>query len=534
MLFSLLMLSLTPSASADTVLVPAFAAESSDDAEAALLAHTILVEALEEAGHTVIGPDALRRRAGSIVTDCALNAACVPALFASWSAELAVVGETYPDGGAFGVATQVFVANQERAVAIMDHPLTENDWPGVLRLIETVDENLGSTPLVEESDENPIPQFEEVDEVPFDVSDLIDDLSVPSLVEYEEVEEVEEVDDTPMVEVVPEVEEVEEIEEIPVVELIEEPQVAEEIVLDETPIADPLDDLLPNLQSADEVEAEELEIEVEEPPVELPPMEHVSRADSGLGPLLYAMYSRSSSPLERWLKIWKPHLKSGAIEFQGGTLMGDVNRSYDVRVALDSSQDLPTIGIQTRDIYHDGRGLHASMGFTYIANPWLELSAIVGVRVATKTLSTGWTTQDSSGTVIDSDVFGEGSDGVQSVEGLMEPRLRFYVLPVSPLKLYGLIGLTIRVSDGYAVEDLNAVDYPDRRSLTMIGQMLGAGVMIDPNETLGIYVELPWVQWLDNADYYETNDGVSAQLPFEELVRNGWVMRGTVGLQFRL
>jgi len=531
-LLSLLMLSLTPSASADTVLVPAFAAESSDDAEAALLAHTILVEALEEAGHTVIGPDALRHRAGSIVTDCALNAACVPALFSSWSAGLAVVGETYPDGANAGVATQVFTASQDRAVAIMDHPIIDNDWPGVLRIIEVVDQNSGGDPLVEETPENPVPQFEEVNDSSLDIDVLMDELSVPTLIEYDEDEpspEVDEVEDevTP----VP----VESIEQVDEVSTLEEPVTVAEL-MDDTPTEVPEDVQEQEQQPSADTEIEEVVFEdvaqPEEP--ELPEIVHVSRRDSGLGPALYAMYSRSSSPLERWLESWKPHLNSGAIEVQAGTLMGDVSRSYDVRVALDSSQDLPTIGIQTRDIYHDGQGLHASMGFTYAANPWLELSALVGVRVATKSLSTGWSTQDSSGSVLDSDIFGEGVEGVQSVEGLIEPRLRFYVLPVSPIKLYGLVGVTVRVSDGYSVEDLNAVDYPDRRSLTMFGQMLGGGLMIDPNETLGIYVEVPWVRWLEEADRSETSEGVSAQLPFEELIRNGWVIRGTVGLQFRL
>ena len=82
--------------------------------------------------------------------------------------------------------------------------------------------------------------------------------------------------------------------------------------------------------------------------------------------------------------------------------------------------------------------------------------------------------------------------------------------------------------------DLNTVAYPDRPSWTNVGWMVGGGLMIDPTDSIGIYVEAPWVHWFAPGDTYSTQSGMIPPKMPGPVSRTGWMLRGSAGIQFRL
>jgi opacity protein-like surface antigen len=254
------------------------------------------------------------------------------------------------------------------------------------------------------------------------------------------------------------------------------------------------------------------------------------RKSLNLDGILYGALQRSHQDLDSWLQKMRPHRNNGHIEVFGGMPYGDTVRSYDVRVALDAAS-LEQIGLSERDIYTEGVGYEfgAAIGFT--PSPWMDLSALFSLMGGTKELTTGWATIDGN-IVQDSDVFKHNS--TRSLSAIVEPRMRLYLLPVSWMKIYGLGGITVRFADAYTVPDLNVVDYPDRPSWTMVGWMVGGGLMFDPHERLGIYVETPWVHWFQPGDSYSIESGVLPPILPGSVEKTGWVLRGTAGVQFRL
>lgn len=218
------------------------------------------------------------------------------------------------------------------------------------------------------------------------------------------------------------------------------------------------------------------------------------------------------------------------LEIFRGALHGDIVRTYDVRVALESST-LEQVGVYERDIYAEGVGFEfgAAVGFT--PSPWLDFSALFSVMSEAKEMTTGWASFDGN-ILQDSDVYEH--DTTRSLSTVIEPRMRLYLIPVSWMKLYALSGITVRFSDAYTVPDLNVVDYPDRPSWTMVGWMVGGGLMFDPHDRLGIFLETPWVHWFHAGDSYSTQSGVLPPIMPGAVNQTGWILRGSLGLQFRL
>ena len=254
------------------------------------------------------------------------------------------------------------------------------------------------------------------------------------------------------------------------------------------------------------------------------------RKSLNLDPVLYGALERSGLDSEQWLKKWRPHVNNAHIEVFGGVPYGDTVRSYDVRLTLDADT-LDPIGSAQRDIFVEGIGYEfgASFGFTPI--PWLDFSALFSVTGGVKELTTGWATVDGV-LVADSSLMEHTP--AQSWQAVVEPRVRLYLLPVSWMKLYGLGGITVRFSDSFEAPDLNTVVFPDRPSWTNVGWMVGGGLMFDPHDRIGIFVETPWVHWFSPGDSYSAQEGTLPPILAQPVERTGWVLRGNAGIQFRL
>jgi opacity protein-like surface antigen len=546
-------------AQAGTVLLPAFMPESPEDKAHADRFHDVLLIELVASGYTAIGQDALRSRVGQIVDTCAITVDCPKQLFTSWPAPVAIIGEVYADGDDMGVVTSIYAVNNSAPIRVFDQTVrVGDDWTGVTDLMAVIEslmpeevEEDGVFALLEEDIANVTAvqaeglaeEAEEAEaatqrverhekEIPLSDDAILSLLGLgdePALVEEDPFESVEEFVEEPVEEPVELL--VEDPVELLVEDPVEEPLDIEDLLDDDLAVLIdiPVADEGPEFDPAALDEAAE-DAATSEAPEWNDNRDLPDRKSLNLDGILYGALQRSHQDLDSWLQKMRPHRNNGHIEVFGGMPYGDTVRSYDVRVALDAAS-LEQIGLSERDIYTEGVGYEfgAAIGFT--PSPWMDLSALFSLMGGTKELTTGWATIDGN-IVQDSDVFEHNS--TRSLSAIVEPRMRLYLLPVSWMKIYGLGGITVRFADAYTVPDLNVVDYPDRPSWTMVGWMVGGGLMFDPHERLGIYVETPWVHWFQPGDSYSTESGVLPPILPGSVEKTGWVLRGTAGVQFRL
>ena len=538
------------SAQAGTVLLPAFMPESAEDKAHADRFHDTLLIELVASGHAAIGQDALRKRVGQIVDSCALTVDCPEKLFAAWPAPVAIVAEVYADGNDMGVVTSIYASGSSAPIRVFDQTVQMGqEWVGVADLMEVINslmpeevEEDGVLALLEEDIANVTAvQAEGVAEEAVEAGIVIDRSAqtgeVTPLTDEGILDLLGLGDEPPT----PEVDPFDVFGEVVEAEVVEEPaddRIYEEEVLEVEDLIDEDAGVLLEIAVADE--GPEVSEVFEEPAIEQPltsePVERVDNRDLpdrkalNLDPILYGALKRSDRGLESWLHRMRPHVNNGHFEIFGGAPYGDTVRTYDVRVALESST-LEQIGVYERDIYTEGVGFEFGGAIGFTPSPWVDFSALFSMMGGVKQLTTGWATIDGN-ILQDSDVYEH--DSTRSLSALIEPRMRLYLVPVSWMKLYALGGITVRFADAYDVPDLNVVDYPDRPSWTMVGWMVGGGLMFDPHERLGIFVETPWVHWFQPGDNYSQESGVLPPIMPGSVNRTGWVLRGSVGLQFRL
>jgi opacity protein-like surface antigen len=537
-------------AHAGTVLLPAFMPESPEDKAHADRFHDALLIELVASGYTAIGQDALRGRVGQIVDTCAMTVDCPKQLFAAWPAPVAIVGEVYADGDDMGVVTSIYAADNSAPIRVFDQTVrVGEDWVGVVDLMSVIEslmpqeieadgvlslleEDIANVTAVQadglaEEAEAVVERLGHEDEkAPLTDEAILSLLGLgeePAPVEIDPFEAIMEPtpEEPPPEEPTPEEPEV----------FVQETPLEIEELLDEA-LSEQVDLPIADLGPEDPI----VEDRIVDDPAPEAPSDRVDNRDLpdrktlNLDGILYGALGRSQLDLDRWLHKMRPHRNNGHIEVFGGMPYGDTVRSYDVRVALDTA-NLEQVGVSERDVYTEGVGFEfgAAIGFT--PSPWLDFSALFSVMGGTKDLTTGWATIDGN-IVHDCVVFEHTS--TRSLSAIIEPRVRLYLVPISWMKVYGLGGITVRFADAYTVPDLNVVDYPDRPSWTMVGWMVGGGLMFDPHERLGIYVEAPWVHWFQPGDTYSTQSGVLPPILPSSVNKTGWVLRGTAGLQFRL
>lgn len=592
----LLFLLATQSAVAGTVLIPAFTPEDPSDKAHADRFHDALLLELIAAGHTPIGQDALRSRIGRFVDSCATTVDCPKRMFKAWPAPVAIIGEVYADDDAMGVVTTIYKPGQARPVKVFDQSVADGgDWTAVqeiLKLVaelspkedksgaaeedsladdisvaldaqkaqireerksESVVERLGKVdPAVDElSDDEILDLLGLGEEKPEEANLVTADEPAVASVEADDPKQPE----LPVEEEQPAKEkEPEQAEEIakgeegkkPEEDLEEKaPELLAEPVEADEPVLPAQDDGEPAVEEDFEpaellVAEEELDLDAEldldlaprkrASPAPTPDASKEERKEMNLDPVLFGMYRRSPLSKDAWFQKWRPHVNHGHIELFGSVVYGDVIRDYDVRVTLDASS-LTEVGVYQRDVFTSGVGYEAGAAIGYTPVPWLDLSALFSVWGVSKTYTTAWATVEDV-YVQDSDIYVHAP--IPTWQAIIEPRARLYLLPVSWVKLYALGGVSVRVVDAFEVPDLNLVNYPDRPSWTSVGWMVGGGLMVDPHEDFGIYIEAPLTHWFANGDRYESQTGVVPPITPPNYEQTGWVLRGVLGVQFRL
>jgi hypothetical protein len=262
----------------------------------------------------------------------------------------------------------------------------------------------------------------------------------------------------------------------------------------------------------------------------------------GLDNLTYRIYRKSGVEQRRWVQTRKPRDGRGAIEVSGGVAFGDVRRQYDVRIAL-RQDGFREIGRYESDIVGSNCGdpckpstpydKHINFAFAYNVGQWWELSFQAGLQATEKRLSTGWEMYESGNPVpIQTDYDNHGGP-VTAYQGIVSPRVRFFALPLGPVKVYTSGGLKLVIMDGFHVTDLDVVDYPDKPGRTLFGWFTGGGVMVDPQDYLGIFAEVEYIGWLVNQDRQVVSSGQAPRFIPGRPDQVGFLLRPTVGLQYR-
>ncbi len=499
-------------AEAAPVLVPDFTTGTAADSQRAEGLYLDLLTELQRTQFEAVDGATLSLRAGGALENCANSATCVPALFEAWPAPLAIVGAVTTVGDRQRLTLRLYLSNSRSPNKVYQVELRPGeDWTTVHRVSSLANALMvlhdpdwrapepsypaGARLLEEEDLSVPEDTDQSAEEVFAEDAAIIEEVEVAAFLEEEDVSEPAD----------------------PLLEELEGPQDDEDETAEEPDFFD----------GAAAEESDEEENDVTADGSVIPDWE-----DSGIDPLSYRFFVRSGLDLDEWVRTRKPHTGPGNVELHLGMSIGDVMRTYDQRVAFaDTGEQL---GIYESDVVANGQGQHIALGFGIHIGSWAELSFLAGLQNTTKYLDSGWQTFSE-----DADSFTEINSGstqydpVSSIQGILEPRFKAYLLPYGPLKVYGLAGAHVSVYDEYEVPDQEPLSFPGRHGVTLFGWLAGAGMLFDAQTHLGIFAEVTYVGWISEEAEFRYTDGISVSGIPGAPIQVGYVIRPSAGIQYR-
>lgn len=215
-------------------------------------------------------------------------------------------------------------------------------------------------------------------------------------------------------------------------------------------------------------------------------------------------YDKSPLSPKDWLAEQRVRTHNFIVNFSSGVAFGDVTRRYDTRHGIYQANDeLGVYGFYEYDSFHYDSGFQATVGIGFSPTWWLEMSLNGGVLLGSKELSTGWEQRhiDNPEEVLLEDELIQTP--ITAAIAQIEPILRWYLVPVGPVKPYILTGASIRIFDGYYVPDLENVDYNDQPGGVHIGPMGGGGIAFDSLSPVSVFAEIPYTYYLNYQPYEE-------------------------------
>jgi len=265
------------------------------------------------------------------------------------------------------------------------------------------------------------------------------------------------------------------------------------------------------------------------------------RRNRGLPPALWERYKASGMSYRDWKDDALVRAGCLIVELHAGAVFGDVERTYDSRVAFDQVDDgsgeeiFEEIGTYQYDAFVRGSAFSAGASVGFVPLWWLEISVYGGAEIGRRKLSTGWeqyyTAEYGEDEVVDasSDSYGP----VPSTMAVIQPRVRLYTLPSGPVKPYGLAGVQMRFYDAFNDRQLQGdVDYRTREGGVGVGITAGGGIAFDaPRGAIG-FIEVPW-NYLVSPRPYESSTGTVRNRPRQELPA-GQTLAVRAGIGFRL
>ena len=195
---------------------------------------------------------------------------------------------------------------------------------------------------------------------------------------------------------------------------------------------------------------------------------------SGLSPEVYTEEARLHTGLV-------------SVEAWGGAGFGDLDRRYDVRLALDEGEDL--LGTYTYSTFRNGSGPVFGATVAYAPFAWLEGTLSLGLQAGHQEQSVGYEVQDGAELV--------ESDRTEFVPGRVllldvAPGLRILPFAAGALKPYALVQLSLRFFPGVPVAAVDGLSYPSADGGVGLGTTLGGGLLLDASRRAYGLVEIPW------------------------------------------
>lgn len=244
----------------------------------------------------------------------------------------------------------------------------------------------------------------------------------------------------------------------------------------------------------------------------------------------YARFRESGLSRADWLKQKRVRTGHVSLELAGGYGMGDVDRGYGVRVRVENEEDgFGTVAASTWTGSGTGAGFAGTAALSYAPVWFLETSIQAGLLIGEKHLNVGWECPtDQCGQTSDTQTY----DAVKSIEGFIEPRARILPIATGYVKPYLLVGVHLRLWDGFEVPDGSSVDYPDTTGGSGVGFTTGGGISFDVLPGLSLLIEVPYTFTL--SDGAQTVDSADVEASPAVLESTGGLLRvsGGIGIHF--
>lgn len=239
----------------------------------------------------------------------------------------------------------------------------------------------------------------------------------------------------------------------------------------------------------------------------------------------YARYRDSGMDSSAWLKKAQVRAGKGFVEVTAGYAMGDVDRGYGTRVALD--ENFASTGTSSWTGPGAGEGATGRLAVGYAPAWFLDTSVAVGLQGGKKYLNVGWECPKCDPPTSETPY-----PAVDATLLYIEPRARLFALASGYVKPYALAAFSITIHDGFHIPDASgAVDYADVDGGATFGPTFGIGTLIDPISPLSIVLEVPFTYIVEDAST-STNDPSMTLAP-DVLSANGWVLRFSAGVGVR-
>jgi hypothetical protein len=252
--------------------------------------------------------------------------------------------------------------------------------------------------------------------------------------------------------------------------------------------------------------------------------DELERRSLGMPRRAWKQYRGSGLSYEDWAD--RALVRSGkvVIEFHGGALFGDVDRSYDVRASVDQigtngDAKLTQTGTYQHESFVTGSTFMLGGSIGYVPVWWLEADLFGGFSLAEKDLSTGWT-QYKDGVKKESET--NDYDPATAFLGIVEPRLRLLTMATGPVKPCVLLAASLRFT----------VEYPDRDGGLGLGFSGGGGVAFDAPGAFTGFLEVPWTFHITPQPFTLEDDAV-VDVP-EKPPHTGQTLAFRAGIGFRL
>ncbi len=277
------------------------------------------------------------------------------------------------------------------------------------------------------------------------------------------------------------------------------------------------------------------------PPIGSDPVEglfidnKVERREMGINKRNYESYALSGMGREEWLTDRRVRAGSFFVEVGGGIVMGSVDRSYTVELALDEQDDGSFVETERyeEDVFVSGFGGQGGVALGVNLGSRVDVLVSGGLQSGRKHLSTGWEHY------LDGSLEGVSEDGppppAAAAVGWVEPRVRVYFLQTGMVKPYVLGAATLRFYDAYVVEDTSEVVsfQPGRPPLHPVSVGGGAGLMVDITQELAVFVEPVWNQMVWGMEpYRKTADALETSPAATEPITSSIRVTAGLGVKF--